>query len=88
MPSREEAIEDFLRSHDLEEKLGHALSAVASRNPAAILIFWEDDEGYGALTVPHSRALAYGLVQKAYEMLVEEDTDVDDDDSAGDEPVE
>ncbi len=87
MPTREEAIEDFLRTHDLEEKLGHALSAVAARNPAAILIFWEDEEGYGALTVPHSRALAFGLAQKAYEMLVGED-DVDDDDSADDESVE
>lgn len=81
---REEAIADFLQTHDMEEKLGQALSAVASRNPAAVLIFWEDDAGFGAITIPYSRALGYGLAVKAYEMLVEateDSADVDDTDS-------
>ena len=81
---REEAIADFLQTHDMEEKLGQAFAAVAARNPAAVLIFWEDDAGFGAITVPYSRALAYGLAVRAYEMLAEEtetQNDVDDSDT-------
>ena len=78
MTNREQAIEDFLRSNDIEEKLGQALSAILSRNPSAILVFWEDDAGYGALTIPHSRALAFGLAYAAFEMLVEDEPDADD----------
>lgn len=75
---REQAIQDFLRSNDIEEKMGQAMAAVLSRNPQAILIFWEEETGYGALTIPHSKALAYGLANAAFDMLVGEDYDVDD----------
>jgi hypothetical protein len=78
MADREQAIQDFLRSNDIEEKLGQALAAVLSRNPTAILVFWEEENGYGALTVPHSRALAFGLANAAFDMLVEDEPDVDD----------
>lgn len=83
----ERAIEAFVETHEMEEKLQAAVAAVASRNPAAVLIFWEEDEGYGALTVPHSKALALGLADAAYDMLVNKkgQEEEDDDDSDFDE---
>lgn len=75
---REQAIQDFLRSNDIEEKMGQALTAVLARNPTAIMIFWEEENGFGALTIPHSRALAYGLANAAFDMLVGDEPDVDD----------
>lgn len=88
MADRETAIKEFLQVNDMEERLGQALGAVVARKPNAVLIFWEDDKGYGALTVPHSHALAFGLVQKAYEILVEEDDDAGNGDSSDSESME
>lgn len=67
---RAQAIADFLKEQDLTTKLDAALKFVATRNPSSILVFWEEDSGYGAITVPYSNALAYGLANKAYETLV------------------
>lgn len=78
---REKAIQDFLRVNDFEEKLSEVFSAIVARKPTALLIFWEEEDGYAAATVPHSRALGYGLAVKAYETLVvseEEDEDADE----------
>lgn len=80
MMSREEAIKAFMADNDLEHKLQQVFAIVMERKPNALLVFWEDDDGYGAVTLPHSRALAYGLVNKAFDMLVGEPDDVDDGD--------
>lgn len=75
---REEAIKEFLRVNDLEEQLGRVAAFVASRQPNTVLVFWEEPGGgYGAITVPHSEALAFGLASKAYEVLVEDNSNVD-----------
>jgi hypothetical protein len=85
---REQAIKDFLKVNDLEEKLSGVFSAILARKPNALLIFWEEDDGYAAATVPHSAALAYGLATKAYETLVvQDDKEVEeDDDEVEDDP--
>jgi len=67
---RAEAIAAFLKEQDLDTKLAEAAKFVATRRPTAILIFWEEDDGYGAVTIPYSNALSYGLANKAYETLV------------------
>ncbi len=76
------AIEAFVAQQDFDEKLVGVASAVAARNPRAVLIFWEDDTGYGWTTLPFSHALASGLADKAYELIcaanpVEDDEDDD-----------
>lgn len=83
MISRDEAIKAFMADSDLEQKLQQVFQIVMERKPNALLVFWEDDDGYGAVTLPQSRALAYGLVNKAFDMLVGEPEDVDasDDDA-------
>jgi hypothetical protein len=68
--ARAEAIAAFLKEQDLDAKLAEAVKFIATRRPSAILIFWEEDEGYGAITVPYSNAMSYGLANKAYESLV------------------
>lgn len=68
--ARAQAVANFLKQGDLEAKLAEALKFIASRSPTAILVFWEEDEQYGAITVPYSNALSYGLANKAYETLV------------------
>lgn len=88
MTTREEAIQAFVEANELEESLARVINAVASQNPAAIMIFWEGEDGYGAVTIPQSRALAYGLAVKAYELLVETEEDVDSGDDDSSELVE
>ena len=81
------AIEAFVAQQDLETKLVAIAQAVAARSPHAVLVFWEDDVGYGWTTLPFSRALAYGLADKAYDLIclasgaAAEDDDEDDDDA-------
>lgn len=77
--NRVEAIRAFVAESELEEKISAALSIILERQPKALLIFWEEDSGYGGLTLPESQALAYGLATKAYEMLVEDAGNVDSD---------
>lgn len=67
---RAQAIAAFLKEGDLDAKLAEACKFISTRRPAAILIFWEEEDGYGAVTVPYSNALSYGLANKAYETLV------------------
>lgn len=85
MTTREEAIQAFVKVNEVEENLTRVISAIAAQNPAAIMVFWEGEDGYGAITIPHSRALAYGLAIKAYELLVETEEDVD---TGGDDSTE
>lgn len=74
------AIEAFVAQQNLEDKLAAIASAVASRNPRAVMVFWEDETGYGWTTYPFSHALAYGLADKAFEMICMRDQDAEDED--------
>ncbi len=79
------AIEAFVAQQDLEDRLVAIASAVAARNPRAVLFFWEDDTGYGWTTLPFSHALAFGLADKAYELIcVQDQTGEDEDDDDAD----
>lgn len=88
MTTREEAIQAFVKVNEAEESLTRVISAVVAQNPVAIMVFWESEDGYGAITIPHSQALAYGLAVKAYELLVETEEDVDSSDDDSSELVE
>lgn len=78
------AIEAFVAQQDLDEKLLGVASAVAARSPRAVLIFWEDDTGYGWTTLPFTHALAYGLADKAYELICAPNTFAEEDDDDAD----
>jgi hypothetical protein len=91
MTEQEEAVIEFVRQHDLENHLKRVVEYVASFAPKGVLVVWECADGYKAVAVPSSPALAYGLATRAYELIVEgteEDDDDDGDSDGSSEPVE
>lgn len=62
MTNREQAVKDFMAHNAMEENLAGLFKAVASQNPTVVMVIWENDEGYGAVTMPRSNAFAYDLI--------------------------
>jgi hypothetical protein len=80
---REDAVVAFMRHHDLENHLKRVAEYVASFSPTGVLVVWECEDGYKAVSVPSSPALAYGLAVRSYELIVDGDEEDDDGDDSG-----
>lgn len=64
--TRDEAIQQFTDSADLEAKARAVLAKVLERNPSALMIVWEEGTEIRAATVPFSHMLARGMVETLY----------------------
>lgn len=81
MDKRQEAIQQFVELHALEESAQQTLKAVFQQKPRVILIAWESATGVGVTTVPFSVALAHGLLLLVTEMIDKEDEENEKDES-------
>jgi hypothetical protein len=66
---RDEAVQNFLDSADIDRKVLEAVAKVLSRSPRAVLIAWESDEAFGITAVPFSRSLVKGMVDTAFDAI-------------------
>lgn len=78
---RDEAVQNFLDSTDIDRKLLEAVSRVLSRSPRAVLIAWESDDAFGITAVPFSRSLIKGMVDTAFDAVFG-----DEDEEHGEDP--
>lgn len=79
------AIEEFLRAAKIEEQLAVAAKAVAGFHPTAVLLAWEDADGYKVMTIPHSPALAIGMLDRIIKVMAEEEEETEDADDDSDD---
>jgi hypothetical protein len=66
---RDEAVQNFLESTDIDRKVLEAVAKVLSRSPRAVLIAWETDESFGITAIPFSTSLIKGMVDTAFDAV-------------------
>jgi len=66
---RDEAIQQFAESAQLERNIMKVAQALAARNPAAVVILWEEDGQVRATSIPPSLMLVRGMVDGMHELL-------------------
>lgn len=78
---KDAAIQQFVERHDFSKRLLEVVQQIADKNPHAVAIVWEDDDGYSMTTLPFSEALAYGLIHRALKIVNADEGSDDADDS-------
>lgn len=66
---RDEAIQDFAATADIDRRVLEAVSKVLAKSPRAVLIVWEEDASFGMTAVPFSRSLIKGMVDTAFDVV-------------------
>lgn len=77
--TREELIEQFNEATHMEKQVMKAVSLILSRNPTAVLMMWEEEDGVKATTLPHSQVLLRGFTDMLMEMAFPDPVDMGDD---------
>jgi len=67
--AREEAVQNFLESTEIDRKVMETVSRVMAKSPRAVLIAWESDDAFGITAVPFSRSLIKGMVDTAFDAI-------------------
>lgn len=67
--AREEAVQNFLESTEIDRKVMETISRVMAKSPRAVLIAWESDDAFGITAVPFSRSLIKGMVDTAFDAI-------------------
>lgn len=77
---RDEAVQNFLESTDIDRKVLETVAKVLSKSPRAVLIAWETEGSFGITAIPFSTSLVKGMVDTAFDAVFGDQDEEDDED--------